>query len=206
MATPVYDIKQQIRGIIIINVYAKNIFAGITSGTDGSRKYVINQDNYFLFYPDKSKEFGFDLGFDYTIKKVQPELVEEMKASNVHAKYHKQDKHVDGFKKIFFDPRDKNRYWALIYEIPESQAFKNIYLTRRTMIITGIIIIIFSLIIITGISNRRVIIPIIRLSEAAKKMGQGDLAARVQESAFKGDEIGELATSFNKMQMLLQRR
>lgn len=67
------------------------------------------------------------------------------------------------------------------------------------MVIAGILIIIISLIIITCISNRRVIVPIIKLSEAAKKMGQGDLAARVQESALKGDELGELATSFNKM-------
>lgn len=101
IATPVYDSKKQVRGIVIINLYARYIFSNVISTAGEIRKYIINQDGYFLAHPDKSKEFGFDLGFIYTIKDVQSEVAEEMKSGDFHVKYHKHDRHVDGFKKIF---------------------------------------------------------------------------------------------------------
>lgn len=46
--------------------------------------------------------------------------------------------------------------------------------------------------------RKTVINPILRLSDIAKDMGKGDLSARITGYR-RGDEIGELATSFNRM-------
>lgn len=90
IATPVYDSKKQVRGIIVINLYARNIFADVKPDPKGIKKYIINQDGYFIDYPDKSKEFGFDLDFDFTVKDVMPDLAEEIKSKDVFIKYHKE--------------------------------------------------------------------------------------------------------------------
>ncbi|MDO8281819.1 MAG: ATP-binding protein [Thermodesulfovibrionia bacterium] len=204
IATPVYDAQKRVRGVVVINVFAEAIFSNIRTAAGEARKYVINQDGAFLVHPDRSKEFGFDLGFDYTVKNVMHESLDEMKSLDSLTKYHKEDHHVDGFKKIFFDPMNKSRYWAIIYEIPEAAALKNIYLARNTMFFVGFLIIVFSLIIITWIATRRIVAPILKLSEAVNKIEKGDLAARVEEYG-RSDEIGDLGLSINKMASEMER-
>ena len=79
IATPVYDSAKKIRGIVIVNITASHIFSSIRSEVEGIRKYMINQDGFFLINPDKSKEFGFDLGNNFSVLDVQPELADEMR-------------------------------------------------------------------------------------------------------------------------------
>lgn len=170
IATPVYDAQKRVRGVIVINIFAETMFSNIRTAIGKAKKYIVNHDGYLLVHPNRSKEFGFDLGFEYTTKNVMHEFVDEMKARDSLVKYHKQERHVDGFKKIFFDPMNRNRYWVLIYEIPEQLALKNIYQHRTTMLIVGMLIIVFSLVIITWISTRKIVTPILKLSEAVNKM------------------------------------
>lgn len=203
-ATPVYDAQKRVRGVIVINIFAETIFSNIRTAIGKAKKYIVNQDGYILVHPDRSKEFGFDLGFEYTTKNVMHEFADEMKARDSLVKYHKQERHVDGFKKIFFDPMNKSRYWALIYEIPEQLALRSIYKHRRMMFIVGILIIVFSLMIITWISTRKIVTPILKLSEAVNKIENGDLTARVQEDG-RSDEIGRLASSINRMAGIIEK-
>lgn len=194
IATPIYDAQKRVRGVIAINVLAEAMFSNIRTAIGETKEYIVNQDGYFLVHPDRTKEYGFDLGFEYTAKNVPPESLDEMKALDSLVKYHKQEQHVDGFKKIFFDPMNKNRYWAIIHEIPEADAFKNIYISMNTMFVVGLIIVIFSLVIITWISTRKVVAPILKLSEATQKIREGDFAVRIQGFENRKDEI-----SFNEM-------
>jgi two-component system sensor histidine kinase BaeS len=55
----------------------------------------------------------------------------------------------------------------------------------------------------TALLSRRVLRPIARLTEAAGRLGRGDLASRVSVSG--GDEVAELGRSFNRMADSLQR-
>lgn len=198
IATPVYDMQKRVRGVVVINVLAETMFTNIRTAIGGTIKYVINQDGYFFVHPDKSREFGFDLGLDYRITNVLPEFAEEMKSRDFNVKYHEEEKHIDSFKKIFFDPKNKNRYWAIAHQIPAVQAFKNIYMHRNTMVAVGFLIIVLSLAIITWISTRKIVTPILKLSEAVNKLEHGDLSARASEDD-RSDEIGGLASSFNRM-------
>lgn len=204
ISTPVYDAQKKVRGIVIINIVTDAMFSNIRTAIGESKKYIVNQDGYFLVHPDKSKEFGFDLGFDYRITNELPEFAEEMKLSNFNVKNHEEEHHIDSFKKIFFDPMNKNRYWAVVHQIPAAQAFKNVYLARNMMFAIGFFVIGFSLAIITWISTRKIVTPILKLSEAVNKMGHGDLTARAPEDG-RSDEIGELASSINRMADIIQK-
>ncbi|MDP2158466.1 MAG: PAS domain S-box protein [Nitrospirota bacterium] len=192
------------RGVVVVNIFAEAIFSNIRTAAGETKKYVINQDGYFLVHPDRSKEFGFDLGFDYRITAALPEFAAEMKAQDFNVKYHTEEKHIDGFKKIFFDPGNKDRYWAVAHEIPVAQAFKNINLHRNTMLVVGLLIIVLSLVIITWTSTKKIVTPILKLSEAVNSIEKGDLAARVQEDG-RHDEIGELGSSINRMAGIIEK-
>lgn len=198
IGTPVYDANNTVRGVVVINVDAEALFSSIRTAIGKARKYVINQDGYFLVHPDRAREFGFDRGFDFRITNVLPEFADELKARDFNVKNHAEEKHVDSFKKVFFDPKNRDRWWAVVHKIPAAQAFKNVYLARNTMFAAGFIIIVVSLAVTTWISTRVIVAPVLKLTKAIHSMEIGDLAARAREDG-RGDEIGDLATSFNRM-------
>jgi PAS domain S-box-containing protein len=201
LSTPVYDDKRRVKGIVIVNLHANSLFAALTPASNGTRKYLTDQNGCFLVHPDKSKEFGSELGFDYTIRNSHPLLAQEIKTKAAFVEYHKA--HIGGFHKIYFDPGDISRYWTVIYEIPESSALKDINATRNTMFSVGILITVFSIAIITWHISRKMVSPILTLAAAAKKMEKGDLSVRVQETEVK-DEFRLLYRAVNSFACSLQ--
>lgn len=209
VATPVYDAQKRARGAVVINVFADAMFSIISAPNPAMKKYIINQDGYFLLHPDKTWAFGFDLSNagsmrGYTIKDSMPEFSDEMKASDSQVKYHKQMGHVDAFKKIHYDAMNKNRYWAVIHEIPESLALNDIQIAGNTMLVVGLFITVGSLVVITWFTSRRLVTPILTLSEAVSRIGHGDFTARAPEDGRK-DELGELAMSVNWMAGIIEK-
>jgi len=86
--------------------------------------------------------------------------------------------------------------WGLIAEIPEDVAFASAN-SLRTLVIclvlgTGVLVAIIAI-----MTTRRIVRPIVRLSDAAKLVAQGDLTQTIDSQAT--DEIGELARCFNWM-------
>lgn len=208
IATPVYDAQKKARGIVVINISAEALFAKIRIAPGETKKYVINQDGYFLVHPDKTWEFGFELGNEsairrHTITEAMPEFPGEMKTGDTQVKYHKQLRHVDAFKKIFYDPGNRNHWWAVVYEIPETSTFKNINNAGTTMLFVGFLIMAGSLAVITWISSKKILSPILQLSKTVNKIEQGDFRARVLADGRK-DELGELAVSINRMADIIE--
>ncbi|HCC54301.1 MAG TPA: hypothetical protein DEQ20_05160 [Desulfobulbaceae bacterium] len=208
IATPVYDSQKKARGIVVINISAEAMFAKIRTALGETKRYLINQDGYFLVHPDRTWEFGFELGKKsgirgHTITDAMPEFPEAMKTCDHQTKYHKQLRHVDSFKKVFYDPQNKNHWWALIYEIPETHVFENINNAGTTMLFVGFLIMAGSLAVITWISSRKIIYPILQLSKTVNKIEQGDFSARIPDDGRK-DELGELAVSVNRMADIIE--
>ncbi len=90
----------------------------------------------------------------------------------------------------------QNVNFGLIAEIQKKEAFANVTNLRRTMIfmvgLTGFIVIIFTIILV-----RRIIKPLLFLSEGARKVEQGDFDKPIKIKS--KNEIGSLADSFNAM-------
>jgi PAS domain S-box-containing protein len=181
ISTPVFDEKKKVRGLVILKISARKLFSNATTEVMGIQKTIVNQDGFFLHHSDRNREFGFDLGFDYTLAKEQPDLVEEMKNADFHIKHHREDRHLDGFKKIYFDPADKKRYWALVYQVPDSIALADVFTLQNTMLKVGILIALLSISGILWVSARWVINPLMLIIEGATKMDEGDLSVRLDE-------------------------
>ncbi len=179
IATPVYDEKNNARGLIVMSLSTRWLFSNIATAAPDVKKYLINQNGYFLVHPDQTKEFGFDLGFKYTLNNEYPMISEEMLATESEISYHGEFKHIWGFQKIFFDPGNRKRFWTVVYEIPEAITLRDIYKIQKRMVLVGLAIIFFSIGFILWISLREIISPLTRLIQTAKRMEEGDLSVRL---------------------------
>ena len=211
IATPVYDEQKKVRGIVAINISAEKLFSNIRAEMSNTRKFVINQDGYFLVHPDKTWEFGFDLGHEHGIREYaargsMPGLPEKMKASDFHVqvKYDKQMGHVDAFQKIFYDPLNNEHWWVVFYEMPAALALKKIDEAGNTMLWLGLFIMTGSLLVITWFASRMIVAPILNLSKAVTKIEHGDFTARVSVDG-REDELGELGLAINRMGGIIER-
>ncbi len=181
IATPVYDERNKARGLIVMSLSTRWLFSNIDTAAPDAKKYLINQDGYFLVHPDQTKEFGFDLGFKYTLNNEYPMISEEMLATESDISNHGEFKHIWGFQKIFFDPGNRERFWTLVYEIPEAITLRDVYKIQKRMVLVGLVIIFFSIGFILWISLREIISPLTRLIQTAKRMEAGDLSVRLPE-------------------------
>jgi PAS domain S-box-containing protein len=93
--------------------------------------------------------------------------------------------------------------WVAVVEQPESKVFGQLILTRNLLLVGLAISLLLLLIIALAVSNS-LAGPIKALRVSAKRIEQGDLTSRLQIRS--GDELQELAGSFNAMANGLQER
>lgn len=86
--------------------------------------------------------------------------------------------------------------WHYITEFPVEAALGPLYLLRRVSIIFGTALAIV-LVVTAWFVAGGIVAPVRRLVTAARRVGKGDLAVRVESTG--NDEIGELARAFNEM-------
>ncbi len=87
-------------------------------------------------------------------------------------------------------------HWVLLAEIDELEAFQSVYRLREQLILSGLILMLFAVIlgfIISGTMTR----PIQALTRVSEQFGRGDFRRRAEISS--DDEIGLLSTTFNTM-------
>ena len=90
----------------------------------------------------------------------------------------------------------KDLRWALISEIDQIEAFAPVFALRERIVLLGVICSLFAAF-LGALLSKTVLNPVMMLVEAVEAFGQGDLAKRSKVSS--RDEIGLLATSFNRM-------
>ncbi len=76
--TPVYSREGRKKGILVATVFTES-FLGILQQNQmsGSQLLVVNEDGYYLFHPDRRKEFGFDLNNNERVSSDYPEKIAE---------------------------------------------------------------------------------------------------------------------------------
>jgi two-component system, sensor histidine kinase and response regulator len=92
--------------------------------------------------------------------------------------------------------------WILILQTPTSQAFSPVAQLTKSLLLTFLAILLFSIIAFLLILNRQIKRPISQLLEAVTRLAKGDFSSRLQLKS--KDELGELAHAFNDMADKLQ--
>ncbi len=73
VATPLYTPSDKLFGLLIASIDLRATFDRIRGqGEDGLRRYVVNEQGDYLVHPDRSREFGFDLGQRHRIQDDYP--------------------------------------------------------------------------------------------------------------------------------------
>ena len=91
--------------------------------------------------------------------------------------------------------------WAVMSEVDVEEAYKTLYGLNKALLFISIAI---SLAVVVSVIflSRRIIAPILQLTEVTKKMSSGDLSQRATIDS--RDEIGQLAGSFNAMTEIIE--
>lgn len=118
--TPVFDKWHNRKGIVLFNIYANTILDILQqeqAKLSGANIYLANSDGYFLFHPDKSKEFGFMFEDDSTLSNEFGGISQEF-FTNEQGIIQKNDNEYI-YKKIFLSGQNvqhTDNYWVLIFE------------------------------------------------------------------------------------------
>ncbi len=103
---------------------------------------------------------------------------------------------VEGTEKLGAYVNLPNTGWAAVYVVPTDVAFAPLYRLTYYIVLIGLLAVVFFS--LGGLFiARQVSRPIEQLRKAAVTMGTGKLSQRIKVST--GDEIGQLATEFNRM-------
>lgn len=100
--------------------------------------------------------------------------------------------------------------WGVVISKPSDEAMTSVYRAAGIVAAIGLGLILVLFILGVAISNREIIMPILRLREAVAAVGRGELNMRVlspqaTEATFRGDELGDLAHDFDEMTRQLQK-
>ena len=196
LATPVYDDTGKAAALIIINTATERMFSEVRSESNGIKRYIANSDGHFIKHPDADKTFGWERGFDLRIGDTEPDLAELVKHHDAYIRFHRADRELDGFQKVFFSPVDPSRYWLLTVHIPETVVFEDTNAALNMMLLYGFAIGLILLLAVVWFVSGKIVGPIVRLAAAAGKLQAGDLSVRVDASAV-SDELVTLFQAIN---------
>ena len=103
--------------------------------------------------------------------------------------------------------------WAVVVSKPSEEAMTPVYRLAGIVAGVGVALILVLFILGVAISNREIIMPVMRLREATAAVGRGELNVRLMsnnargapDKTFRRDELGDLARDFDEMTRQLQK-
>lgn len=185
IAEPIKDEKEQLLGILILNVELRTIVDRIDQIKIGQAgyAYLVNGDGRILLHPDRGM-FGQDVSWVAPVKAVM-----DKQTGLVEYEYKKQKK----WAAFSYIPQTG---WGLIVQQPVEEALADVSDVKRTTIMITVFSAVLASLIGFAVANMMTR-PITNISKAAAHLAKGDLNAR--SSVTTRDEIGRLATTFNFM-------
>lgn len=196
ISTPVFYNNKN-RGVVIINLSTELLFESIKSTEHGDTHFLVNHNGYYLKHADNSKTFSFELETKYNLLKDNPLIANISETNNSYINYNDDINAIEGFKKIFFSPKNSHRYWLLGFSVEESHFFTEINNATLMVLYYGTLVGIVSFILLALFVSRLFINPIMILANYSEKLRDGDLNTRLPQNVMK-DEFSTLAETINE--------
>jgi signal transduction histidine kinase len=203
IAIPIYDeTNGTFYGIVIINVDMSSLFTTLKTQLSDTYFLLTDNDGFYLYHPDKSKLYGFDLeqNKDERLQNSYPETKKLFTEKWVdEAPSFQINNGTEIIKSVNITLLDPIKEQSVILSLVTSK--KNIIqrsLIYRNKIFFISMITLLILLVAAYYNTRRIIKPIKILTRLSEKVAAGDLRES-DLSDFYNDEIGQLAESFNIM-------
>ncbi|WPJ96404.1 sensor histidine kinase [Coraliomargarita algicola] len=209
VAMPIYDFADVFYGIVIINLdFRPFIEQVLRGGLDRSRYeyYLLNEDGYFLFHPDASYTFGFDLGVEMKGEHVFPELQGYHEADTDSATFQTAPRigvssrlvHFTKFQ-VFDPPRELAFGVVGAYDdIGRSSLF-----TNSAIMIAMCALTLFATLMAVRFSSW-ITKPLERITAATRSLSLNE-ASDLSLPTDRNDEIGVLANTFLEMKLSIEK-
>lgn len=197
-ATPIFDRKDQKRGIVIINLYASYIIEQMKSLdiSKGGKTFVVNKEGYYLSHlKSHEKASQFELGSttgmasDYSSDVVTATLSGKPGTIKISSE-------IISYAPILTGDTISGQYWVLALVYPKKAIFAPISRLEIIFTIIGFFAVLFASIIGVWMA-RRFTGPILKLHQGVEWIAEGDFDHRLDIAT--GDEIEVLAERFNSM-------
>jgi PAS domain S-box-containing protein len=193
IAVPVTNAFGDIEGILLAESNLKfmwELVEKIKVGNTG-HAYVIDEKGYLIAYYDVGR----------VLKREKLDYLKEVSAfiNRSKDKYEGEANISKGIEKSYVLTTYVSLHqpnWAVVVELPILEAYDTVI---KTLILSGLVILLsIALAVLSGVYiSRRVTKPIIEFRNASAKIGKGEFSSKIDIET--NNEIGELATSFNKM-------
>lgn len=205
IATPIYDVSNRQRGVIVIDLDAQILARRILARLQDlkGQAYLVDQKGVFLTHPDPAGTVRFNLDHDYRLDRIHPRLAARLGESEGFAEIVEggespgAEAHVHGFQKIAYDALDARNYWAIVFEVPNAIALEPIRVERNRLLALGFVIALLGSIAAFFWSGR-LTRPLKDLTATARHIASGHYDRRVDLPRERG-ELHELSRAFNQM-------
>lgn len=195
---PLFNSNGDRKGIIITNIYAEKLFGfdAFISDYDDEKYVLIDNQGYYLFHPEKNKEWGSqsDLGTGYSVFDDFG-----IQGNNIISKTNNLV--YSGGRIIatypIFPYSDNQQYWIIAKDISQMRLLNNVFVFI-VVFIGASLFAIFSAFFIGNRMARKVSVPIQILTEEVVKVSNGQTTKRVPISS-DIREVRILAREFNNM-------
>jgi len=191
-AVPVKDEEGKIIAVIAGQVNMEKIWETTNDIKIGEKgfAFMVNKEGRFVAYPEKEKILALAPYFGF--------VKETFSKNSGIINYTDENKQrmIGGFAGFSQQKLIEQLAWRLIIAQPESEAFALARVFQRQIIIIFLVGFVF-LLIISYLLGNKIVAPIKKLIIATKKIAAGKLEAEIKIKT--GDEIEELAESFNQM-------
>jgi len=193
VALPLADVFGDLHGALVAEVNLKfmwDLMDHIKIGRNGCA-YVVDMEGYLIAFSDigrvlKRENLGYLEEIDEFIKGHE----------SIHVSRAEISKGILGTSVLTTHVHLGTPNWAVVVELPILEAYETILMTAAFSM--AAMILSFALAIIIGtFFAKKITRPIIALRDATQRVGTGRFDALIEVRS--KDEIGELATSFNKM-------
>lgn len=190
MAVPVKDVFDEFKGILTAEVNLKfmwDLVDRLKIGNNGLA-YVVNRQGNLIAFGNISRVLkGENLAYLREVNeflKGGDEIIAEV-SKGIQGNYV-----VATFVSLGIPD------WAVMIELPILEAYEAVVTALKLSVLT--IILSFTIAVIAGVYlAKKITKPIICLRDIVRKIGNGDLGARIEVES--NDETGQLAVSFNQM-------
>ena len=111
-------------------------------------------------------------------------------------RFHASHQDFHGFQKIYFSPRDRDRYWLLTLNVPKNVMFADSARALNRVLFVSLVVGLFALLLVVWFISRKILTPVVNMANAASRLQEGDLTVRVDTTSVR-DEFCTLYMAIN---------
>ena len=196
-ATPMYNGNNMVVGILVANIYAKQVLDIIHNEKmvdNDLSYYLVDRDGTYLYNIDKEKLWGGQLKHGYNFKKEYPEAAKEMiddSGTFIH------EGKLFSYHKVYPLESVTDNYWYIISYVDKDIALAKLDSFNKKFISIVIFVIVFSFFLIRFYLGK-LILPLSKVTQQLKALSKGEIV-QVEIDYDSEDEIGDIVHSTSKL-------